>query len=98
MLSARGRQWIAPDCRVGRVRDDGYEQPLHHLAGVYARSKGLEEDLHALQAGIERWRRVSPYFMAGGGGWEVGEGRRWKAGMGRNSEARQGSSGIICSY
>jgi hypothetical protein len=96
MLSARGRQWIAPDCRVGRVRDDGYEQPLHHLAGVYARSKGLEEDLHALQAGIERWRRVSPYFMVGGG-WLVVEGGRWEAGSGRNNGIRQGKGGIICS-
>lgn len=71
MLSARRRQWIAPDCRVGRVRDDGYDQQLHHLAGVDMRRKRLEGDLHALQAGIERWRRVSPYFMVGGGlgGW-----------------------------
>jgi hypothetical protein len=51
------------------------------------RKKGLEEDLHALQAGIERWRRVSPYFMVGGGRL-VGEGKSRKAGMGRNNEAR----------
>ena len=67
MLSARRRQWIAPDCRVGRFRDYGYDQPLHHLAGVDMRKKDLGEDVHALQAGIERWRRVSPYFMVGGG-------------------------------
>lgn len=98
MLSARRRQWIAPDCRVGRVRDVvGCDQPLHHLAGVKLRTKDLEEDLHALQAGIERWRRVSPYFMVEGG-WEVGEGGSWKAGMGRNNGMGQCSGGIICSY
>lgn len=75
---------------MGRVRNDGDEQPLHHLAGVRVRERGLEMDLHALQAGIERWRRVSPYFMVGGGRLveaaeagkpDVGE-EQWRQGRG----------------
>jgi hypothetical protein len=65
MLSARRRQWIAPDCWVGRVRNDGDDQPLHHLAAANVSEKVLRRYLHALQAGIDRWRSVSPYFMVG---------------------------------
>jgi hypothetical protein len=76
MLSARRRQWIAPDCRVGRVRNDGDDQPLHHLAVANVSEKMLRGCLHALQAGIDRWRSVSPYFMVR----EVGEVESWESG------------------
>lgn len=47
-----------------------------------------------LSAGEES-RRISWWKVVVG---RSGEGRGWKAGMGGNNEARQGSSGIICSY
>jgi hypothetical protein len=74
MLSARRRQWIAPDCWVGRVRNDGDDQPLHHLAVANVSEKVLGGNLHALQAGIDLWRSVSPYFMVR----EVGEVESWE--------------------
>ena len=52
---------------MGRVRNVEDDEPLHHLAALKTGGKGLEVDLHALQAGIERCRSVSPYFMVGGG-------------------------------
>jgi hypothetical protein len=76
MLSARRRQWIAPDCWVGRVRNDGDDQPLHRLAAANVSEKVLRGNLHALQAGIDRWRSVSPYFMVR----EVGEVESWESG------------------
>jgi hypothetical protein len=88
MLSAWGRQWIAPDCWVGRVRNAGDDEPLHHLAALNTRGNGMEGYSHALQAGIERWRRVSPYFMVGGGRRSV-EAETGKPDLGETMEARQ---------
>lgn len=54
---------------MGRVRKAGDEQPLHHNAVMAVSEEELydcEGDLHALHAGIDRWRSVSPYFMVGG--------------------------------
>jgi hypothetical protein len=61
---------------VGRVRNDGDDQPLHHLAAANVSEKVLRGYLHALQAGIDRWRSVSPYFMVE----EVGGVRSWVSG------------------
>lgn len=58
--------------------------PLHHLAAANVSEMVVEGNLHALQAGIDRWRSVSPYFMV----WEAGGGRKWEGGSGRNNGCR----------
>jgi len=88
MLSARRRQWIAPDCWVGRVRNDGDDQPLHHLAGVYMCGKVLEgrrtymRSRQVLSAGGESrrtsWWEVGGWWLrAGAGKPEVGGTMEW---------------------
>jgi hypothetical protein len=72
---------------VGRVRNAGDDQPLHCLTAVSLRGDALDVDLHALQAGIERWRSVSPYFMVGGERL-VEASRKWEAGFGGNNGGR----------